>query len=107
MQHKKWDIAKYPTNQKSKLETAQDNLREAANVPETTPINPTPINVKTTQTNAFGGWLCIDLKWIVINCHGCKDGEYPFGWFNVTLYKFHATTKIPNHVIFTKPVINR
>jgi hypothetical protein len=53
------------------------------------------------------GWLCIDLKWIVINCHGCKDGEYPFGWFNVTLYKFHATTKITNHVIFTKPVINR
>jgi hypothetical protein len=53
------------------------------------------------------GWLCIDLGWIVINCHGCKDGEYPFGWFNVTLYKFHATTKLPNHVIFTKPVINR
>ena len=41
--------------QRTKLETAQENLREAANIPETTPINPTPINTKTTQSNAFGG----------------------------------------------------
>jgi hypothetical protein len=32
-----------PTKQKSKLETAQDNLKTAANIPETTPINPTPL----------------------------------------------------------------
>ncbi len=42
------------TTQKTKLETAQDNLREAANIPstplETTPINPTPINSKTVHT---------------------------------------------------------
>jgi hypothetical protein len=45
-----------PTKQKSKLETAQDNLREAANIPqENIKIDPTPINSKTTQTNAFGG----------------------------------------------------
>jgi hypothetical protein len=41
---------------KTKLETAQDNLREAANIPqETVNLNPTPITTKTTQTNAFGG----------------------------------------------------
>ena len=38
--------------QKTKLETAQDNLREAANIPETTPINPTPITAKTTHQAA-------------------------------------------------------
>jgi hypothetical protein len=38
--------------QKSKLETAQDNLRTAANIPEATPINPTPINTKTAHTAA-------------------------------------------------------
>ena len=44
------------TTQKSKLETAQDNLREAADIPqETIKIDPTPITAKTTQTNAFGG----------------------------------------------------
>ena len=40
------------TTQKTKLETAQDNLREAANIPETTPINPTPINSKTVHQAA-------------------------------------------------------
>lgn len=40
------------TTQKSKLETAQDNLRTAANIPETTPINPTPISTKTAHTAA-------------------------------------------------------
>jgi len=41
------------TTQKSKLETAQDNLREAANIPqETIKIDPTPINSKTTHTAA-------------------------------------------------------
>ena len=38
---------------KTKLETAQDNLREAANVPqETVNLNPTPIGSKTTHTAA-------------------------------------------------------
>lgn len=37
---------------KSKLETAQDNLKTAANIPETTPINPTPITAKTTHQAA-------------------------------------------------------
>ncbi|MTJ48172.1 hypothetical protein [Dolichospermum sp. UHCC 0259] len=38
--------------QKTKLETAQDNLREAANVPEATPIDPTPIASKTVHQAA-------------------------------------------------------
>ena len=37
---------------KTKLETAQDNLREAANIPEVTPINPTPINSKNVHQAA-------------------------------------------------------
>jgi hypothetical protein len=40
------------TTQKTKLETAQDNLRTAANVPESVPINPTPINSKTVHQAA-------------------------------------------------------
>jgi hypothetical protein len=38
--------------QKTKLETAQDTLRTAANIPETTPISPTPINSKTVHQAA-------------------------------------------------------
>jgi hypothetical protein len=41
------------TTQKTKLETAQDNLREAANVPqETVNLNPTPIGSKTVHQAA-------------------------------------------------------
>jgi hypothetical protein len=41
-----------PTKQKSKLETATESLREAANIPETTPINPTPLGSKPTHQAA-------------------------------------------------------
>jgi len=42
-----------PTKTKSKLETAQDNLRDAVSTPqEPTPINPTPIGSKTVHTAA-------------------------------------------------------
>ncbi|MTJ10689.1 hypothetical protein [Anabaena sp. UHCC 0204] len=37
------------TTQKSKLEAAQEKLNTAANIPDSTPINPTPIGSKTVH----------------------------------------------------------
>jgi hypothetical protein len=41
-----------PTKQKSKLEAATESLKEAANIPETTPLNPTPLGSKPTHQAA-------------------------------------------------------
>ena len=51
------------------------------------------------------GWVMLDFGFLEINCSGRQDGEYPFGWFDVNLYRFHPTTKIVKRLIFTKPVL--